>query len=169
MEIISIIVAMTSGRVSSSFLVSICKHFLGDKSPKGDSPRVEQPKDRISKNIIEFPLNKVRFKNSEFDLNTIIEIDLIEDPEKKERAIRQFGMTRYMIESEAEMFQSDSIGELWCLRDDVFVRVINSTPEEDGSFNEYFLRVPPTVTTAKEAVAWTFNLKEEDYAPFKES
>ena len=30
-------------------------------------------------------------------------------------------------------------------------------------FKSYFLRVPPTSKTAKEAVAWTFDLEEEEY------
>lgn len=169
MEIISIIIALASVPVSSSFLNSLCKHIFVDNSTKEGLTKFEPVTEEYSENIIEFPLNKVRFKKNEFDLNTIIEIDLIEDPEKKEKAIRRFGMTRYMIECGAEVFQSDSTGELWCLRDDVFVRVINSTPEEDGGFNEYFLRVPPTVTSAKEAVAWTFNLNEDEYSPYKES
>ena len=38
------------------------------------------------------------------------------------------------------------------------VEVVNSTPEPDGSRKTYFLRVPPTIGTAREAVAWTFGL-----------
>jgi len=30
-------------------------------------------------------------------------------------------------------------------------------------FKSYFLRVPPTCRTPKEAVAWTFNKKESEY------
>ena len=32
-------------------------------------------------------------------------------------------------------------------------------------FKEYFLRVPPTMRTAREAVAWTFELSPEQYRP----
>lgn len=45
------------------------------------------------------------------------------------------------------------------------VKVVNSTPEPDGSYKDYFLRVPPTITTAHEAVAWTFGKTAETYAP----
>ena len=45
------------------------------------------------------------------------------------------------------------------------VRVINSTPEPDGSFKRYLLRVPPDITTAKAAVAWTFGKKPDEYLP----
>lgn len=65
----------------------------------------------------------------------------------------------------------------------VMVRVKNSTPEgrwrgeefipemKDGKpyFKHYFLRVPPTMKTAEEAVAWTFDMKEKDYKPAVES
>ena len=34
---------------------------------------------------------------------------------------------------------------------------------------EYFLRVPPTIQSAEEAVAWTFGLSREDYLPVEES
>ncbi len=43
------------------------------------------------------------------------------------------------------------------------VKVVNSTPEPDGSFKDYFLRVPPTCQTALEAVAWTFDKTPEQY------
>jgi hypothetical protein len=47
----------------------------------------------------------------------------------------------------------------------VMIEVVNRTPEPDGSFKRYWLRVPPTVRTAREAVAWTFNMPAEQYAP----
>jgi hypothetical protein len=45
------------------------------------------------------------------------------------------------------------------------VKVRNSTPEPDGSVKNYFLRVPPSMKRAREAVAWTFAMKEEEYLP----
>ena len=46
----------------------------------------------------------------------------------------------------------------------VMVEVLNSTPEPDGSFKDYWLRVPPTMETARQAVAWTFGLADaSDY------
>ena len=50
------------------------------------------------------------------------------------------------------------------------LEVENSTPEPDGSYKRYFLRVPPEVRTPREAVAWTFGFDAEgDYAPASES
>ena len=39
------------------------------------------------------------------------------------------------------------------------------TPEQ----REYFLRVPPTIQTAAEAVAWSFKLSVEEYCPAHET
>jgi len=39
------------------------------------------------------------------------------------------------------------------------------TSEPDGSHKCYFLRVPPTMRTAREAVAWTYGLTAEAYLP----
>ena len=51
----------------------------------------------------------------------------------------------------------------------VMLEVVNSTPEPDGSFHHYLLRVPPDTTTCRDAVAWTFGLRPEQYAPAVES
>lgn len=47
----------------------------------------------------------------------------------------------------------------------VAVQVINSTPEPDGSHRSYLLRVPPTITSCRAAVAWTFGMAADDYDP----
>jgi hypothetical protein len=47
----------------------------------------------------------------------------------------------------------------------VFVKLLNATPEQDGSFKEYLLRVPPYVQTPRAAVAWSFQMDEATYAP----
>ncbi len=47
----------------------------------------------------------------------------------------------------------------------VMVEVVNSTPEPDGRFKHYWLRVPPAVGTAREGVAWSFGMAAEKYAP----
>jgi hypothetical protein len=49
------------------------------------------------------------------------------------------------------------------------VKVINSTPEPDGRFKDYFLRVPPMMVRARQAVAWTFDKVEHNYAPALET
>jgi hypothetical protein len=47
----------------------------------------------------------------------------------------------------------------------VMIEVVNRTPGPDGRFKRYWLRVPPEMRTAREAVAWTFNMPAEQYAP----
>jgi hypothetical protein len=61
-------------------------------------------------------------------------------------------------------------GTLWHrnVQDDepiVMLEVINSTREPDGRFKRYWLRVPPQITKAHDAVAWTFGVPAKDYAP----
>lgn len=45
------------------------------------------------------------------------------------------------------------------------VEVTNKTPEPDGTSKTYRLRVPSTITTPKEAVAWTFGRQAREYSP----
>ena len=47
------------------------------------------------------------------------------------------------------------------------VEVVNGTPEPDGTRKHYYLQVPPTVRTAREAVAWTYGLSEHQYGQLK--
>lgn len=49
--------------------------------------------------------------------------------------------------------------------DTVFVEVINGTVEADGKRKHYYLRVPPNMKTARQAVAWTYGLEEHEYNP----
>jgi hypothetical protein len=52
----------------------------------------------------------------------------------------------------------------------VMVELVNSTAEPDGSFKTYFLRVPPQIERARQAVAWTFGKNNErDYEPLVET
>jgi hypothetical protein len=45
------------------------------------------------------------------------------------------------------------------------VKVKNSTAEPDGTFKDYFIRVPPITKTPQEGIAWTFGLDGKTYAP----
>ena len=70
------------------------------------------------------------------------------------------------------LVQQDDFGKLWRTELSVdrerltVVEVVNSTPDPDGSYRRYFLRVPPAVSTAREAVAWSFDFESADaYSP----
>ena len=51
----------------------------------------------------------------------------------------------------------------------VLVKVVNSSPNPDGTFKPYFLKVPPDMKTCQEAVAWTFRKPAEGYVPAQET
>ena len=73
----------------------------------------------------------------------------------------------------ADLECDDKYGKLYRLKDENFaikiLLVVNSTPEPDGTFKNYILFVPREMKDAKEAVAWTFNMKKEDYNPIIET
>lgn len=103
-----------------------------------------------------------------------LEIDATPNIEQRRVLIDLFGTARYIQESGAEIIDQDDVGILYrkrMTRDEaiVMVRVKNSTPEPDGTFREYFLRVPPTMRTAREAVAWTFSMESHEYRPEKQT
>ncbi|MGW3342527.1 DUF6745 domain-containing protein [Nonomuraea rubra] len=94
--------------------------------------------------------------------------------ELRRAMLEHFGLDRYLAESGAQPVHSDETGMLWRIElpDDeplAMVEVVNSTPEPDGTSRTYFLRVPPWVRRAREGVAWTFGLTEDDYRPQRET
>ena len=68
----------------------------------------------------------------------------------------------------ATLAAEDRLGRLYRKKrlfdtDFTFIRVTNSSLEPDGSRREYVLRVPPTMQTPTEAIAWTFGMTPEEY------
>jgi hypothetical protein len=51
----------------------------------------------------------------------------------------------------------------------VMVKCRNSSPEQDGSFKDYWLRVDPQCKTAHEALAWTWGMDVNEYRPLVET
>ena len=102
-----------------------------------------------------------------------ITIGLIEsekNAEVRRVMIERYGQAKYLLDSGAVEIQRDDFGALFRKEipgDEplVMVKVVNSTPEPDGGFKDYFLRVPPSMKTAHEAVAWTFDKTVEAYQP----
>lgn len=96
------------------------------------------------------------------------------DPGRRAVLIERYGLGRYLLEAGGREIQRDACGRLYRLPQTLgepilAVRVVNHTPEPDGSVREFWLRVPPATTTAREAVAWTFGLSAEAYDPLVES
>ncbi len=98
--------------------------------------------------------------------------DIEVEPEVDTRAlmIEAYGLERYMQDAGALLWHKDEFGELfWRSQHQqspvLAVRVRNKTLEIDGSCKEHWIRVPPHIATAREAVAWTFAMEERDYQP----
>ncbi|HEY9774151.1 MAG TPA: hypothetical protein V6C81_10130 [Planktothrix sp.] len=104
------------------------------------------------------------------DTITIKRIHRESNAEIRRILIERFGFEQFIRLSGAKLIQEDECGALYekQLEGDepiVVVKVLNSTPEPDGSDKHYWLRVPPEVRTAREAVAWTFGMEAQNYAP----
>ena len=101
-----------------------------------------------------------------------------------------YGEARFLRDADAEIVHEDDFGTLYRYRlhgrNLLMVEVVNSTPEPDGSFKNYFLGVhpelrplpppgvsawewfrnhPPQALTARNAVASTFSMTGEEYSP----
>lgn len=102
---------------------------------------------------------------------TLEHIQQEENAEVRRVMMERYGYERYIADVGAKREQGDDYGDLYRVAraddsDVVMIRVINSTPELDGSSKEYWLRVPPSVTSAREGVAWSFSIDAPDqYAP----
>jgi hypothetical protein len=101
-------------------------------------------------------------KNAEVRRVMIDRYKLFEDVSGAAAYIRDAGGRR--------VDHDERYGTLWRreVSDDeaiLMIEVVNSTPEQDGKFKRYWLRVPPETRTAQEAVAWTFGVNASDYAP----
>jgi hypothetical protein len=98
------------------------------------------------------------------------EIDAEGNAEVRRVMLDRFGTARYLQATNTKPVHTDDFGTLYRREvpgDEpiVMVKVVNSTPEPDGSRKDYWLRVPPTVKRAREAVAWTFGMEERGYLP----
>ncbi len=101
---------------------------------------------------------------------TVACIDAETNSEVRRVMIERFGQESYLIEGGAVKVDQTDWGTLYRRpiageEDLVMVKVINATAEPNGTFKDYFLRVPPHIQTAKEAVAWTFQESTDDYLP----
>lgn len=96
------------------------------------------------------------------------------NPRLRRELIDEFGMVRFVEAVGRELRDCDERGKLWRIPlagDEPLcvVEVVNTTAAPDGTFEHHFLRVPPTLTTAAGAVAWTFGLAASDYHPTTET
>ena len=120
------------------------------------------------------------------DQLTVAQVNAEPNQEVKRVLLARMGWGRYLRESGATAVQADAYGKLYTIPVDAdrtlaVVEVVNGTPEplhgdytedtgyerhDDGRwYKRYFLRVPSTMTTAHEAVAWTYFETPATYAP----
>jgi len=110
-------------------------------------------------------------RNDPIDMSRILRE---RDADRQEILIGRYGLGRFVLDAGADEIHRDDCGRLYRLQRHrrepiVVVRVRNGTPETDGSFREFWLRVPPGMTTARAAVAWTFGLTTDQYDPIMQS
>jgi hypothetical protein len=100
-------------------------------------------------------------------------IDREHDPTVRRCMIDIMTPERFIREGDAVTVAEDETGILWHKTWTAWdawaaVQVQNGTPEPDGTYKQYFLQVPPTVRSARQAVAWTYGLSEFEYAALKQ-
>lgn len=85
--------------------------------------------------------------------------------------IQQFGLDKFLRDSNATLLDESRYGQLYRKQltagDEpiMLLCVYDATVGPSGKPSRYFLRVPPYMRTAKEAVAWTFGMSWREYAP----
>lgn len=119
---------------------------------------------------------------------TVARIQQEQNAEIRRVMLERYGFDRFITDSGALPIHADQTGTLYRteLEDDeplVVVRVLNSTPEPDGTIKSYILRVNPELRpmyqdgtigepqemTARNAVASTFGRRGAEYAPMCET
>jgi hypothetical protein len=104
---------------------------------------------------------------------TLTRDDFLQEPNLEVRRIIQERMgERFVAELDGQLVDTGNRGTLYEVRlpKDDPERVARYVQVQDASSaRTYFLRVPPAVQTAAEAVAWTFSRTSEEYHPEQES
>lgn len=134
---------------------------IGRSTKPLDRPAVESIVVEFYKRIIEQP-----------ETITAKEILAEENAETRRVMIERIGMERFITESKAKVIHSHERGDLFSIDlagdPEGVLRSVRVTDPSTGRI--YFLRVPPTIKRADDAVAWTFGFDlEKDYRPGVES
>lgn len=113
-----------------------------------------------------YRVNGVTVPKSVIDRNfSAKDIESEQNVEVRRVMIDFYGQEKFLQETNAEEVHTDEFGTLYKkeLIDDepiMMVKVVNSTPEPDGTFKDYFIRVDPNayggIKTARAAVASTW-------------
>lgn len=95
-----------------------------------------------------------------------------ENAEARRVMIERMGIERFLAEAKATKIHVHERGELFSIDlpddPDRTLRAVRVTDPSTGRI--YFLRVPPQIDRADDAVAWTFGFDvTSEYAPLKET
>lgn len=94
----------------------------------------------------------------------------IKNAEVRRICLEELGYSRFLSQVEHEIVDRDGEQELvkvrWHQKEEVLCLVKVKCPST-GAF--YTLRVPPSMRSVKAAVAWTFDVKPDEYDPIKET
>ena len=87
--------------------------------------------------------------------------------EIKRLLMARYGEGRYIRETGAVEHHKDETGTLYRFQgtDYAIVKVTNASPEPNGIYKDYYLTVPSHISSAKEAVAWTWDVPPHQYKP----
>ena len=98
------------------------------------------------------------------------EIMRCRNAEIRRMLLEGFGYEKFLAEVKGEVVHKDGDYRLIRIEWNKDEEPIKLVRVKDASTNRmYVLRVPPTVKTCKEAIAWTFGLSEDEYNPIKET
>ena len=117
-----------------------------------------------------YALHGIRVKENVIRRNyTAADIDKESNVEVRRVMIDLYGQEKYLLDSNSKVVHADDFGTLYSKEQSndeilMMVKVINATPEPDGSFKDYFVRVDPKayngLKTAHAAVASTWRNKD---------
>ena len=143
-----------------------------DDQPHGIREEYAEDGSLVAKEIyvrgVKMPLKKYeQFLAGQLPAKDILEI---KNSAVRRILVEEFGYARILAEMSHEVIERDGEQELvrivWRLREEPICLVKVKCPST-GAF--YTLRVPPTMKTVKNAVAWTFDVKADEYEPAKET
>lgn len=116
---------------------------------------------RISDELRDYKL----FRMLERKTLTAADIMRCRNIEIRQYLLQEYGFERFMSEIGGKVIHLDGTSKLIAIEwgNGEGVRAVRVKDSTTGKY--YLLRVPPTVKTCKEAVAWTFDVNVKDYVP----
>lgn len=109
----------------------------------------------------------IKFYEEEFKANDILKC---RNAEVGIFLLRKYGFERFVREMHAKIIDQNDGQKLmmipW-LMDEEPITVVKVQDSTTGQ--EHMMRVPPSIKTCQEAVAWTFRMTSEEYSPIEET